>query len=73
MRPILWGILWFFVGAVGSLLLSGTAYMERMTVGEVFILTLAFLQVFSFIFYFSIPVALIVEVVRWIRGRKNKK
>jgi len=73
MRPILWGILWFFVGAIGSLLFSGSVYWQRRFVGEVFILTLVFLQVFSFIFYLSIPVALIAEVIRWIRGRKNKK
>jgi hypothetical protein len=73
MRPIHWGVIWFFIGMVGWVFFSvivgvGTG-LAGQKVTEAPPLLLALMYLFGIAFFFSLPVAVIAEIVRW---RRNK-
>jgi hypothetical protein len=73
MRPIYWGVIWFFIGMVGWVFFSvivgvGTAFGGQAPPG-----LWALVYLFGIAFYFSLPVAIIAEVVRWYRRKKAPK
>ena len=73
MRPIHWGVIWFFIGMVGWVFFSvivgvGTG-LAGQKVSEAPPLLLALMYLFGIVFFFSLPVAVIAEIVRW---RRNK-
>jgi hypothetical protein len=72
MRPIHWGVIWFFIGMVGWVFFSvivgvGTG-LAGQELSEAPPLLLALMYLFGIAFFFSLPVAVIAEIVRW---RKN--
>jgi hypothetical protein len=73
MRPIYWGVIWFFIGMVGWVFFSvivgvGTAFGGQAPPG-----LWALVYLFGIAFYFSLPIAIIAEVVRWYRRKKAPK
>jgi hypothetical protein len=69
MRPIHWGIIWFFIGMVGWVFFSVMVGVGTGLGGEAPPLLLALVYLFGIAFFFSLPVAVVAEIVRW---RRNK-
>jgi hypothetical protein len=75
MRPIHWGVIWFFIGMVGWVFFSvivgvGTGLAgQKLT--EAPPLLLALMYLFGIVFFFSLPAAVVAEIVRW-RRKKSK-
>ncbi|MCX6684065.1 MAG: hypothetical protein NTZ37_04980 [Methanoregula sp.] len=59
MRPILWGVIAFAVGFMGIIAFRGGSAKE-LTV------------LFGIIFLFSLPIAIIAEIILWIQNRRKK-
>jgi hypothetical protein len=68
LRPIVWGFILTVVGCFFWVLFSFLAALEQF-VGEVGVPT-ALMYVFGTLFFFSLPVTLIIEVVNWVRRRR---
>jgi hypothetical protein len=68
MRPIHWGVIWFFIGLVGWVSFSVFAGMAAFA-GQSAPLIYGLMYLFGIAFFFSLPVAIIAEIVRW---RRNK-
>lgn len=72
MRPFVWGTIWFVIGFIGWTTLSvilgitGGLGVESDNFGE-FLLSFFFM-----IFFFSLPVAIITEIICWIKTKKMK-
>jgi len=71
MRPIYWGVTWFFIGMVGWFFFGVIVELQE-ALGEVNPLILALVYVFGALFFFSLPIAIVVEIVRWRRRRRAK-
>jgi hypothetical protein len=75
MRPIHWGVIWFFIGMVGwvffSVIVGVGAGLAGQKLSEAPPLLLALMYLFGIIFFFSLPVAVVAEIVRW-RRKKSK-
>ena len=69
MRPIFYGVIVFFGAGVLWFLFSVTAAFE-MLVGEPGQST-ALMYVFGLLFFFSLPVSIVAEIIRWRRQRKK--
>ena len=63
MRPILWGIILFLISAVGWVI---SVVLAVVTLGAFKILT----YIFGILFIASLPVAIILELIRWIKKKK---
>ncbi|MEK9180601.1 MAG: hypothetical protein AAB897_04285 [Patescibacteria group bacterium] len=63
MRPILWGIILFLIGAVGWVF---SVVLAVITLGTFKFLT----YVFGVLLAASLPVTIIFELVRWLRKKK---
>jgi hypothetical protein len=72
MRPILWGTIWFVIGLVGWLAFSVIIGFGEGLGGEAPPLLNAFLYIFGTIFFFSLPISIIAEIIRWIKRRRKK-
>ena len=64
MRPILWGIILFIVGAVGWVI---SVVFAVVTLGTLKLLTF----VFGALFIFSLPVAVVLELTKWLKRKKR--
>jgi len=73
MRPILWGIIWFFIGMVGWICFSVILGLAMGLRAEADPLLLALVYLFGMLFFFSLPVTAIAEVIIWIKKRKKPK
>lgn len=73
MRPIYWGVIWFFIGMVGWVAFSVVYGVIGGLSGGVPAEGWFFVYLFGLIFFFSLPVAIIAEVVRWYRRKKTTK
>jgi len=75
MRPIYWGVIWFFIGMVGIAfsVIAGviTGVSEITGEGEVNPILMVFVYIFGILFFFSLPVAGIVELVLWAKTLEN--
>ena len=67
MRPILWGTIWFVIGGVGWVVFS---ILAGIGVGG-FVIFLY--QAFGLVFFFSLPIAIIAEIIHWIKQKRRKK
>ena len=67
-EPIVYGLIVFFGSGVLWFLFSVTAAFEAIA-GEAGVST-ALMYVFGILFFFSLPVAIIAEVVCWWKRRK---
>src|SRR5208283_76879 len=70
MRPILYGIIVFFLGGILWVLFSFVAAAEQLT-GQIGVGT-ALMYVFGIVFLFSLPIAIIAEIYQYVARRKSK-
>lgn len=71
MRPIVWGFILTIVGCFFWIVFSIFAALEQF-VDEPGGLT-ALMYIFGALFFFSIPVSIVAEIVRWRRGKKKSQ
>jgi len=69
MRPLFYGVVVFFPSGVLWWLFSVSAAVEGVT-GKIGVST-TLMYVFGLLFFFSLPAALVGEIVRWIRHRRK--
>jgi len=67
-RPIVWGLILTVIGGVFWVIFSIFAAFEQLA-GKAGIFTVL-VYIFGILFFFSIPVAIIIEIANWIKGRK---
>jgi len=70
MRPILWGTIWFVIGLIGWVVFSIFAALSSFG-GHQSILMMVLMYIFGIVFFFSLPVAVIAEIILWIRRRQK--
>jgi len=73
MRPILWGTIWLVIGLIGWAFFGFLAGLSKFAEGEFNPVAKFLVALFGFIFFFSIPVAVIFEIVRWLKKGKKEK
>jgi hypothetical protein len=78
MRPIYWGVIWFLIGTVGLVfcgVIITLAADAGLYVRELSLLNEVYARfLLAFVCYFSLPVAFVAEIIRWLRpGRAAKK
>jgi hypothetical protein len=71
MRPILWGTIWFVIGLIGWVAFSVFAALGSIE-GNPDTFIMALMYIFGIVFFFSLPVAVIAEIILWIRRRQKK-
>jgi hypothetical protein len=69
MRPIYWGVIWFFIGMIGWVAFSVVYGVIGGFSGSVPPAGYVLVDLFGSLFFFSLPVAVVAEIVRW---RRNK-
>lgn len=72
MRPIYWGIIWFFIGMVGWFFFSIVVGIGMGIGAEVPPLYIALVYIFGILFFFSLPISIIAEIIRWWKRRREK-
>lgn len=73
MRPVAWGIIWFFIGLVGWVTFSIFGAFEKFTTAKLSPLTIFLIYFFGLTFFFSLPIAILIEIVRWIKIKRSSK
>jgi len=73
MRPIYWGVIWFFIGIIGWIAFSVVYGVIGGLSGHVPLEGWFFVYLFGLIFFFSLPVAIVAEIVSRYRRRKRIK
>ena len=73
MRPILWGTIWFVIGMIGWIIFSVIGGSVKGITGESSSVMVTLVYVFGTIFFFSLPIAIIAEIIRWKRKKTKKK
>lgn len=71
MRPIGWGLIFFLVGIIGWLLFSIIAGVGGAITGWVPSIVMFWVVFFGVLALFSLPIAVIIEIVRWIKRQKE--
>jgi hypothetical protein len=69
LRPIYWGVIWFFIGMVGWVFFSVIVGVGEGLGGTAPFGLQALVYIFGLVFFFSLPVAVIAEIVR--RSRRG--
>jgi len=72
MRPILWGTIWFVIGMIGWLVFSVIGGVGEGIAGGTSPTIHYLIYAFGTLFFFSLPIAIIAEIICWIRKRKKK-
>jgi len=73
LRPIYWGVIWFFIGMVGWVFFSVIVGVGKGLGGTVSSGLQNLVYVFGVLFFFSLPIAVIAEIVRWWKRRSIPK
>lgn len=73
MRPILWGVIWFVIGMLGWVYFSVIAGVSAGATGKADPLLMGLVYLFGVLFFFSLPVGVIAEIVGWFKRRRSKK
>lgn len=73
LRPIYWGVIWFFIGMVGWIAFSVVYGVIGGLSGRVPTEGWFFIYLFGLFFFFSLPAAVIGEIVRWRRKKTRTK
>jgi len=71
MRPILWGTIWFFIGMIGWITFSTICGLSLGFTGECSGILLFLVYFFGLLFFFSLPVSIIVEIVKFVKSKKT--
>lgn len=74
MRPIVWGLILTVIGAFFWVLFSvvfGVAY--GLTGGEIPLAYRALIYISGAVMYFSLPIAVVIEIYRYLKKRRAKK
>jgi len=69
MRPILFGTIWFVIGMFGWLTFSCIGGTGEAVTGQKDPFLHALMYLFGVLFFFSMPVAITIEIVAWIKRR----
>jgi len=69
MRPIGWGLIFFLVGITGWLLFSIIYGVGGAITGYVPSIVKFWVLLFGLLALFSLPIAVIIEIVRWIKKK----
>jgi len=72
MRPILFGTIWFVIGMFCWLTFGCIGGIREAVTGQEDPYWLALTGLFGVLFFFSMPVAIIIEIVAWIKRRGEK-
>jgi Na+/melibiose symporter-like transporter len=70
LRPIVWGFILTVVGGILWVMFSFVGAIGELATGEKDVLMLALVYLFGILFFFSFPVAIVIEVVNWVRRRR---
>ena len=71
MRPILWGTIWFVIGMMGWIVFSFIWGTGKGLGVEVPTSLTALVYFFGILFYLSLPVSIIAEIICWIRKKRE--
>ena len=71
MRPIGWGLIFFLVGIIGWLLFSIIYGVGGAITGYVPSIVKFWVIFFGLLAFFSLPIAVIIEIVRWIKKKSQ--
>lgn len=71
MRPIYWGVIWFFIGMVGWVFFSVIVGVGTGLGGEASPLLWGLMYLFGVVFFFSLPGAIVAEIVRWVKRKRT--
>ena len=71
MRPLFWGIIATAIAFIGWVAASIVCALGSITQGDPGIVFLSFMYVFAFIWMFSLPVVIVIEIVQWYRRRRS--
>lgn len=69
MRPIVWGFILMVVGGIFWVMFSVIGALGEVATGQKSPLMLALMYIFGIMFFFSLPVAFVIEIVNWFRRR----
>jgi hypothetical protein len=73
LRPIAWGFIATFGGGILWVLFSAVAAAGEFGTGRVDPGMMMLVYLFGILFFFSLPVAIVIEAVKWAQRRKQKK
>ena len=73
MRPILWGTIWLVIGIIGWAFFGFLAGLSKLAEGEFDPVVRFLVALFGFIFFLSIPIAIIFEIIRWLKRKNERK
>ncbi len=73
MRPIAWGTIWFFIGLIGWVTFSILGALEELTTAKISSITMFLIYLFGLLFFFSLPIAILVEIIRWIKRKRKSE
>jgi len=71
MRPIGWGLILFLIGIIGWLLFSVIYGVGGAITGYVPSIVEFLVILFGLLTLFSLPIAVIIEIVRWIKKKRQ--
>ena len=69
MRPLLWGTIWFIIGMVGWVTFSIICGVSLGVSGECSGVVLTLVYFFGLIFFFSLPISIVIEVIKFAKNR----
>ena len=72
MRPAAWGFIVSIVGCFFWIIFSVMGGLGEWATGQADPQTLALVYLFGIMFFFGLPVAILVEIAQWARRRKKK-
>jgi len=73
LRPIVWGFILTIVGCFFWIIFSVIYGFAAAFSGEASPVGMALIYLFGFLFFFSIPITIVIEIVRWRRGKKKSQ
>jgi Na+/melibiose symporter-like transporter len=73
LRPIVWGFILTVVGGILWVMFSFVGAIGELATGEKDVLMLALVYLYFILFFFSFPVAIVIEVVNWVRRKRIKQ
>ena len=72
MRPIGWGLIFFLIEISGWLLFSIICGVGGAITGYVPAIVKFWLALFGLLAFFSLPIAVIIEIARWAKAKRRK-
>ena len=73
MRPIVWGFILMVVGGIFWVMFSFVGAIGQIGTGQVSPGMMTLVSLFGMLFFFSLPVTVVMELVGWIRRRRLRQ